>query len=201
MKRLVLGISGASGQIYAVQLLRALQQDIEVHTIFSQTAVKIMKQETGWDPAASDFAEFLQSSSKESLDRIKIIDHDAADFFAPVSSGSFKTEGMVVAPCSAKTLSGIANGYTNTLIERAADVTLKEKRPLILVLRECPYNQIHIKNMLQASQAGAVILPASPAFYQNPQTIEDLADFVVSRILNILNIPQNIYPGWREDEN
>lgn len=199
MRRLVVGVSGASGQIYAVRFLKALPQDIEAHLIISDTAAKIMESEVGWDVRKEDFTHFMQEKYNESHLGAKIIQHSAQDFFAPVSSGSFKTMGMVVIPSSAKTLAGIANGYTNTLIERAADVTLKEKRPLVIVLRESPYNQIHIKNMLKAQQAGAVILPASPSFYHNHQSINDLVDTVVVRVLNLLDIPQQILRGWGEE--
>jgi len=120
------------------------------------------------------------------------------DWMSPVASGSGAPAAMVVVPCSTGTLSAIATGACNNLIERAADVTLKERRQLILVPREAPLSTIHLENMLKLSQMGAVILPAAPGFYHQPQTIDDLVDFVVARILNLLNIPQDMLPRWGE---
>ncbi|MNJ58750.1 putative aromatic acid decarboxylase [compost metagenome] len=120
------------------------------------------------------------------------------DWMSPVASGSGAPAAMVVVPCSTGTLSAIATGACNNLIERAADVTLKERRQLILVPREAPFSTIHLENMLKLSQMGAVILPAAPGFYHQPQTIDDLVDFVVARILNLLNIPQDMLPRWGE---
>lgn len=201
MKRLVVGVSGASGQIYALRFLKSLPPDVVAHVIFSVTAAKIMKQEVGWNIERQSLKEFLKIKYDESPAGAKIIRHDVHDFFAPVSSGSFKTAGMIVIPSSAKTLAGIANGYTSTLLERAADVSLKEKRPLIIVLRESPYNKIHLENMLKAHQAGAVILPASPGFYQHPQNIEQVVDTIVARALNLLDIPRQIMRGWGEEND
>ncbi len=198
-KRLVVGISGASGMIYAAHLLAAIPPQWQVHLVVSEEAQKILKAEIGWDFPKETFREFAKRFFTESRFVPEIITQPSGDHFAPVASGSFRTDGMVVIPCSMKTLSGIANGYAQTLIERSADVHLKEKRKLILVVRETPYNQIHIRNMLRASEAGAVVLPASPGFYHHPRTIDDLAQFIVARILNVLNIPQNLFRGWKEE--
>ena len=196
MKKLVIGVSGASGQIYALRFFKALPPDMEAHVIFSPNAARIMKAECGWAIQGQTFAEFAQRKYGISPVKNKIIIHETDDFFAPVASGSFKTMGMIVIPASAKTLAGIANGYAHSLIERAADVTLKERRPLILVLRESPYNRIHLENMLKAQQAGALILPASPSFYSNPQSVDELVDTIVARALDLLAIPQDILPQW-----
>lgn len=188
-KRIVIGISGASGMIYAQKLLLAIPSGYEIHLVVTPTAHKIIKSELNLD---------LDSYLSEHKFNAKIVVHQPDNFFASIASGSFKVRGMIVVPCSMKTLSGVANGYTNSLLERAADANLKERRRVILVVRETPLNQIHLRNMLNADKAGAVILPAMPAFYNKPQTISDLADFIVARILNQLDIEQNIYPGWGE---
>jgi flavin prenyltransferase len=200
IKRLVIGISGASGMIYPVRLLRALPQNIKVHLVYSEVGKQIMKDEIGWDFAADRLSDFMQRRFGTSVSLPPITVHNEDDSFACIASGSYRVNGMIVCPCSMKTLSGIAHGYANSLIERAADVNLKEKRPLILVIRETPFNRIHLKNMLKANDAGAIILPANPAFYQRPETIDDLADFIAARILNLLNIEQDLFKGWRETD-
>ncbi len=196
MKRLVVAISGASGMWYAVRFLRALPATYQVHLITSDVASKILKVETGWEIAKQSFAEFWQNVSQEPFGGCQIIQQPVQNHFAPVASGSFQTDGMVVIPCSVKTLSGIANGYAANLIERTADVHLKERRPLILVVRETPYNLVQIENMKKATLAGATILPASPAFYHNPKTINDLIDFIVARIFDHLSIEHQLVPRW-----
>ncbi len=191
MKRIIVGISGASGMPYALRLLEALPADYELHLIASKVAKEVFHLETG-----------LQLDEKGLAGRVSNPERmrffQERDFFAPAASGSFKNEGMVVIPCSMKTLAGIACGYANTLIERAADVTLKQKRKLVLVIRETPYNRIHLQNMLRADEAGAVILPASPGFYFKPESVEQLIDFVVARTLDMLAIPQTLAKGWQE---
>jgi 4-hydroxy-3-polyprenylbenzoate decarboxylase len=200
INRLVLGISGASGMIYPIRLLKALPENIEIHLVFSELGKQIMKMEVGWDSDKKNFSEFRNDSkdSKFLPGNIKLYRDN--NHYAPIASGSYKVDGMIVCPCSMKTLSGIANGYADTLIERAADVNLKEKRPVILVIRETPFNRIHMENMLKAHDSGAVILPANPAFYQNPKTIDDLADFIAARIMNLLQLDQNLIKGWRESD-
>jgi 4-hydroxy-3-polyprenylbenzoate decarboxylase len=197
-KRLVVGISGASGMIYTERFLMAVPVDYEVHLIFSETGQQVMATENGWQVHQEDFRTFIEKKYGQNRQLATFIRHEAGNHYAPVASGSFKVQGMVIIPCSVKTLAGVAGGYADTLIGRAADVSLKEKRPLVLVVRETPLNQIHLKNMLSIDQAGGIILPASPGFYHKPETIEDLADFIAARILNVLHIPQSLYPGWRE---
>ncbi len=191
MKRLIVGISGASGMPYARRLLRVLPGEYELHLVASETAKDVFLMETGLRLDESSLAEWASHPGRIRLFKEK-------DFFAPAASGSFKTEGMVVIPCSMKTLAGIACGYANTLIERAADVTLKQERKLVLVVREMPYNRIHLQNMLRAHEAGATILPASPGFYAKPESIEQLVDFVVARTMDMLEIPQTLVKGWQE---
>jgi len=182
--RLVVGITGASGAIYGVRLLEALRAipEMETHLIISQRAKGIIEHETGWEVARV----------------VALAGHlyDNEDLGAPVSSGSFATDGMVVAPCSIKTLSGIANSYAETLIVRAADVTLKEGRRLVLVVRETPLHEGHLRLMLRARRTGATILPPVPAFYHRPQTLDDIINHTVGRILDQWRLPHQLYRPW-----
>ena len=195
-KPVILAITGASGSIYAMRTAKALlEAGYNLEIIMSPSAELVVKQELGIIDEMSGFDYLNKITNINDLkSRIKI--HDAANIGATIASGSFKTEGMVVVPCSMKTLAGIANGFSTNLIERAADVSLKEARRLILVTRETPMNLIHLKNQVKAAEAGARIMPASPAFYQKPETIEDLADFIAGRVLNLLNIEQNLFATW-----
>lgn len=182
--RLVIGISGASGIIYGVKLLQALRElSVETHLTITDSAVKVAEHEHGM--------------SKEEIVGLATYHYDINDLTAPIASGSFTHDGMVVAPCSMKTLAGIANGYADNLLLRAADVTLKEKRRLILVPRETPLSVIHLRNMLNLARAGAVILPAMPGFYGGPRTIEDLVNHVVGRVLDQLGIQHERYRRWQ----
>ena len=155
---------------------------IETHLVISQAAKKIIKFEFG--------------SSEKKIEELASYVYEINDWSCPIVSGSFKTDGMIIIPCSMKTLAGIANGFATNVILRAADVTLKEKRKLILVPRETPLNSIHLKNMLELSNLGGYILPAMPAFYHKPKNIDDLIDFIVGRILDLLNIEHSLYQRW-----
>jgi len=181
--RLIVGVTGGSGAIYAIRLLEELRKKaIEAHLVVSPSAAMTIKFETDY---RLDYVESLASAK-----------YNFKDISAPISSGSFKIDGMVTIPCSMKTLAGIATGYSDNLILRAADVTLKERRPLVLVIREMPYNLIHIRNMYMAARAGAIILPASPAFYHRPRTMEELIDQVVGRVLDMFGIDHTLYRRW-----
>ncbi len=177
-KRFVIGVSGASGMIYASRLLYHLSPCAEVHLVVS--------------PVAGEIAAYEGIS----LTGFPVTVHRFDDLAAPIASGSFRHDGMVIAPCSMKTLASIANGITPNLVTRAADVTLKERRPCILLLRENPLSRIHITNMLTAHDAGATIMVASPPFYNKPVSIEDLVDAVVSRIIDHLGIEIDISNRW-----
>ncbi len=178
--RLVIGISGASGVIYGIRLLQVLRDlNVETHLIMTNAAKETIRLETDY-----------QISEVESL---ATKSYNINDIAAPMSSGSFKFDGMIIVPCSMKTLAGIATGYTSNLLLRAADVTLKERRPLILVLRETPLTVIHIRNMLTVAKAGGIILPAMPGFYHNPKTLQDMIDFIVGKILDQLKLEHNLY--------
>lgn len=182
--RLIVGISGASGAILGIRLLEALRQDdsIETHLILSDAAKITIAQETGW-----------KISDVEALaDEV----HKAGNIGASIASGSFETKGMVVVPCSIKSLSAIAHSYADDLLARAADVQLKEGRPLVLVVRESPLHLGHLRLMVQAAEIGAVILPPMPAFYSEPQSLDDMINGIVGRILLRLGIANDLYSEW-----
>jgi 4-hydroxy-3-polyprenylbenzoate decarboxylase len=189
-KRLVIGISGATGPVYAIRMLEVLKKvdDIESHLIVSNAAEETIRLETDL-----------------SLDYVKDLAdvvHDNGNVGASIASGSFETLGMVVAPCSIKTLSGIANSFNVNLLIRAADVTLKEKRKLVLMVRETPFHKGHLKLMLQAADLGALIVPAIPSFYQKPKTIDDLINQSTGRILDSFNINlPGLFKRWSGTEN
>ncbi len=189
-----LAVTGASGAPYAVRLLEALnEQRVPVRLIISSTGWRLLEEELGLTSA--------DSLREWTGDWSQVVVYDDADRGATPASGSAPSRGMVVCPCSMGTLASIAQGTTRSLIERAADVCLKERRPLILVPRETPYSAIHLENMLRVTRAGAVVLPASPGFYHRPKGIGELVDFVVGRILSQLGLPHSIGPVWRSGEN
>ncbi|WP_193072623.1 flavin prenyltransferase UbiX [Pseudomonas sp. FME51] len=198
-RRVTLAVTGASGAQYALRLLECLvQAEVQVLFLISQAAQLVVATETDMQlpPKPQALEQFLTEQYNARPGQIRV--YGKQDWMAPVASGSGAPSAMVVCPCSTGTLSAIASGASNNLIERAADVALKERRQLILVPRESPYSTIHLENMLKLSQMGAVILPASPGFYHKPQSIYDLVDFVVARILNQLGIEQSMLPRWGE---
>lgn len=179
----LVGISGATGVIYAVELLRALKQlGQPVHLIVSEMGARTLAIET--------------EMSLDGLRGLADVTYSNKDLAAAVSGGSFRTAGMVIAPCSVKTLSGIANGFSQNLLLRAADVTLKERRPLVLLFRETPLHPGHLRLMLQATEAGAILLPPMPAFYTRPQSILDLVRQTVGRALDLLGLDDPELPRW-----
>jgi 4-hydroxy-3-polyprenylbenzoate decarboxylase len=191
--RLVVGVTGASGAIYAQRLLRAATEHYrEIYLCLSRQAVQVAETELGCAPGMTPFdpKPWLGGS----FPGIRLLDD--RDFFTPPASGSFRHDGMVVVPCSMGTAGRIANGISDDLLTRSADVCLKEKRKLILVPREMPYSLIMLRNMTQLAEAGATILPASPAWYGRPQTLEELADTVVARILQNLGVDQGLVGEW-----
>ncbi len=192
-KKIIVAICGASGAIYGVRLVRALLMlPVEVHLIVSSAGRLVMTQELG--AAENSMDAFLKAQGAVFHERAVLYETDPDDFMAGPASGSFHHDGMVVIPCSMNTLASVANGLTRNLIHRAADVSLKEKRPLILAVRETPLNLIHLENMVRAAQAGATVLPLSPGFYFHPQRIEDLVDALVEHVMAHLGIA---YPGMR----
>jgi len=198
-RKIIVGITGASGAVYALHtVLALLRQGIEVHLVISDYGAYVVESETDLSLKGAKLLETFRAKYQDNPLTGNIIRYSNKDLAASISSGSFRTEGMIVVPCSMKTLAGIAQGITGNLIERAADVTLKEGRRLVLVPRETPLNKIHLKNMLAAADAGARILPAMPAFYQKPQTIADLADFVAARILALFDIETKLFEPWQK---
>jgi len=183
--RLIVGISGATGVVYGVRLLERLRDaGAEVHLVISRWGVRTLLHETSW--------------SREAVEALAHTTYAPGDMGAAISSGSFKTDGMIVAPCSAKTLAAIAHGIGDNLIHRAADVVLKERRRLVLVVRETPLSDIHLENMLKLSRMGTTILPPMPAFYTHPETIEDIVDQTVVRVLDQFGI-ESTAPRWTGD--
>ena len=169
--RIIVAITGATGAIYAVRILERLRDaGAETHLVISRWGARTLIHETPY--------------SREQVERLATVAYPAADMGAVISSGSFRTDGMVIAPCSAKTLAAIAHGFGENLVHRAADVILKERRRLVLVVREAPLSDIHLENMLKLSRMGAVVLPPMPAFYNHPRTVDDVIDHTVSRVLD-----------------
>jgi len=182
-RRLIVGITGATGAVYGVRLLQALQgSDVETHLVVSRWGARTLVHET-----PHTLEEVRRMATRSWADN---------DQGAALSSGSFLTMGMVIAPCSMKTLSAIAHGQADDLIHRAADVVLKERRLLVLVVREAPFNEIHLENMLKLSRMGVVISPPVPAFYNHPESIDDLVDHTVSRLLDLFDIHLEATARW-----
>ncbi len=189
---LVVAITGASGAIYGRRLVQVLsQQNIKLHLVISPSGEAVLRQElqVTLDGDSFSLSQLFPDQPPLAEPTAEIHFHPHMDYFSPIASGSYLTAGMVVCPCSGSTLSGIAHGTSANLVQRAADVHLKERRPLILVPRETPLSLVHLNNMRMAHKAGAVILPASPGWYHEKMTINDLVDFVVARILDQLRIP------------
>jgi len=198
-RRLVVAVTGASGALYAVRFLRqAARHYDEIYVMLSDNAPAVFATETGGRLTPPYTARDYLGGD---VDYSNIRFLDTKDYFTPPASGSFVHEGMVVIPCSMGTLGRIAHGISNDLTTRAADVCLKERRKLILVARDTPLNLIHLRNMVIVTEAGATVLPAVPAFYHQPKTVEDLVDTVVARVLQNLGIPQDIQPQWAVDED
>ena len=184
LKRLIIGITGASGVIYGIRMLEALQrdQDVETHLVLSKASRAAIAEETEWTVGK--------------VEALADVVHHPQNVGASIASGSFKTSGMMVAPCSVKTLSGIANCYDSNLITRAADVQLKEGRPVLLLLRETPLHLGHLRLMTFAAEQGAVIMPPVPVFYDHPQSINDIINGTVGRALMRLGIENDLYVQW-----
>jgi len=181
--RLIIAITGASGVVYGKRLLEVLQKKkIETHLIISKTAEKIIEHEL--------------EATKKDIEKLASHVYSVDDLAAKIASGSFRTDGMIIIPCSMKTLAGIAHGYAENLILRVADVMLKEKRKLILVPRETPLNIIHLRNMLELAKQGVVIVPAMPAYYHKPKNVGDVIDYVVGKVVDCLGIEHSLFKRW-----
>ena len=186
MKRIIIGISGASGAIYGIRALEVLRRDpeIETHLVLSPSGKRTILEETAYSVA--------------DVQALASVVHEHRDIGASIASGSFETAGMMVAPCSVKTLSGIAHCYSENLLTRAADVCLKERRPLVLMVRETPLHLGHIELMERVTRYGAVVLPPVPGFYSRPASVDDIVDQSVGKALDLLRVPHALFKRWGE---
>lgn len=184
-RRIIVGISGASGAIYGVRLLQALREmpGVESHLVVSDAGWRNVQEEHG-----------LQRAAIEALAHQV---HDVRDMGAAIASGSFQCSGMVIAPCSMRTLAAVAHGLSDNLITRAADVMLKERRRLVLMVRESPLHLVHLRNMVSVTEMGAIVCPPLPAFYLHPKSVSDIVDHSVARVLDLLDLPHTLAPRWQ----
>ena len=183
MRRIIVGITGATGAIFGIRLLHALRAaEVETHLVLSKWGQQTIEHETG--------------VTVEQLRELASVIHGTSNMAATVSSGSFFTDGMVIAPCSMRTLGAIAHGYGEPLVHRSADVILKERRKLVLVPRETPLSEIHLENMRKLARRGVTMLPPMPAFYNHPKTIDDIVDHIVARVLDQFGIPADFAKRW-----
>ena len=183
-QRLVVAITGASGAVYGVRLLQTLRAaDIESHLLVSEAGVLNLHQELGMN--------------RKDVEALASVAHNVRDVGASIASGSFSSDGMIVAPCSMKTLAAVAHGLSDNLITRAADVTLKERRRLLLMVRETPFNLAHLRNMTAVTEMGGIIFPPLPAFYHRPANIDELVDHSVARVLDLFDVPHSLAPRWQ----
>ncbi len=194
--RILIGVTGASGSIYAERLVEVLKGQVErIYLLFTDTGAKVVRHEL--KTKAEGFS--LLKASQGELDEkdrsvIRLLKND--DLFAPVASGSSAPTAMIVLPCSMGTLARISQGTSSNLLERSADVCMKQRRRLIICPRETPLSAIHLRNMLSLSELGVDMIPAMPAFYQHPKSIDDMVDFVVGRVVEVLGLPHTLYPAW-----
>jgi 4-hydroxy-3-polyprenylbenzoate decarboxylase len=197
-----LALTGASGMPYGVRLLECLlKAGVRVYLLYSQAAQIVAKQEMdlALPGRVREVQDFFAQKFEAADGQLRVFGRE--EWFAPVASGSHPADAMAICPCSMGTLAAVACGLADNLIERAADVMLKEQRPLVLVPRETPFSAIHLENMLRLSRAGAVILPANPGFYHHPTRLEDLVDFVVARVLDLLRIEHQLTPRWGDERH
>ena len=197
-RHITLAVTGASGAVYATRTLAALlERGCHIELIVSEYGRRLLRDELGEGAAVERLASYLEAKYGEGVGAGKWILHSNKDLGAKIASGSQDSEGMVVVPCSMKTLAGIAHGLSRNLVERAADVMLKEHRPLIIVPRETPMSVPQLRNMVLCAEAGALMMPAMPAFYQMPKTLDDLSNFMAGKILSALGFRHDLYPRWK----
>ena len=196
-RSVAIAVTGASGAIYATRTLATLlARGIHVELIVTDYGRRLLRDELGEQAAVERLMPYLTEKYGIDVSAGSVTLHSNRDLGATIASGSHSCSGMAIVPCSMKTLAGVAHGLSRTLVERAADVMLKERRPLIIVPRETPMSLPQLKNMVLCAEAGAVILPAMPAFYQLPKTLDDLADFIAGKIVSALGFDHNLYPPW-----
>jgi 4-hydroxy-3-polyprenylbenzoate decarboxylase len=196
-RRVAVGITGASGALYAVRTVAALLAcGAEVELVVSDFGKRLLREELGEGASLDGLSTYLDRRYGEGVRAGNLVVHNNRDVGASIASGSYMCESMVIVPCSMKTLAGVAHGLSRTLIERAADVMLKERRPLVVVPRETPMSLPQLRNMVSCAEAGAMVLPAMPAFYQGPRTLDDLADFMAGKIVSALGFSHTLYPPW-----
>src|SRR5687768_787064 len=196
-RRVVLAVTGASGAIYAMRTLSALlQHGQHVDLVITEFGRRLLADELGPAARVDRLQAYLEETWGEGVRRGGWTLHSNKDLGARIASGSKGADAMVIVPCSMKTMAAVAHGLSRSLVERAADVMLKERRPLVIVPRETPMSLPQLRNMVSCAEAGATVLPAMPAFYQMPRTLDDLADFMAGKILSLLGIPHELYPRW-----
>jgi flavin prenyltransferase len=196
--RIVVAITGASGALYAVRTVAALlERGCTIDLVVSDFGRRLLRDELGDEAAVDRLLAYLRKRYGDAVERGTIVLHSNRDLGAAIASGSQSSGAMVVVPCSMKTLAGIAHGLSRNLVERAADVMLKERRLLILVPRETPMSLPQLRNLVACAEAGALVLPAMPAFYQLPKSLDDLADFMAGKILSALGFAHELYPAWK----
>jgi flavin prenyltransferase len=197
-RSITVAVTGASGALYATRTMAALMaRECHLELVISDYGRRLLRDELGDTAAVDKLTDFLVAKYGQSVNRGSYTLYSNKDLGAKIASGSQNSEGMVVVPCSMKTLAGIAHGLSRNLVERAADVMLKERRPLIIVPRETPMSLPQLRNMTLCAEAGAMIMPAMPAFYQMPKTLDDLADFMAGKILAALGFSHDLYPSWQ----
>lgn len=189
VRRIIVAISGASGAVYGVRLLQALRSapGVQTHLVVSEAGWRNVAQEHDW--------------TRESVEALAHQVHDVRNVGASIASGSFQCSGMVIAPCSMRTLAAVAHGLSDNLLTRAADVVLKERRRLVLMVRESPLHLVHLRNMVSVTEMGAIVCPPLPAFYLRPQTVADVVDFSVARVLDLLEVPHTLAARWQGQES
>jgi 4-hydroxy-3-polyprenylbenzoate decarboxylase len=191
------GVTGASGAMYAVRTIAALlERGCHLEVVITDFGRRLLRDELGEGASVDRLGDYLASRYGDGVRRGSFTPYSNRDLGAPIASGSHGCDGMVIVPCSMKTLAGVAHGLSRSLVERSADVMLKERRPLVIVPRETPMSLPQLRNMVLCAEAGAVVLPAMPAFYQGPKTLDHLADFMAGKILSALGLPHDLYPAW-----
>ena len=197
LRRVAIGVTGASGALYAVRTVSSLLAlDIQVELVVSDLGRRLLRDELGAEAAVDKLASYISARYGVTVASDNFVIHGNKDVGATIASGSYLCDAMAIVPCSMKTLAGVAHGLSRNLIERAADVMLKERRRLVIVPRETPMSLPQLRNMVLCAEAGAQVLPAMPAFYQGPRTLDDLADFMAGKILGALGFSHELYPPW-----